>query len=170
MATHLISVSAKIFIDKAQSLLDTWYLWSGKGDTMVGPDNHPVPSPYFGVDCSGFVTLSYLRAGGSDIRHSWWTQRFWTDLPETISPRPGTLVLYSTKNTSDSPISHVMIYLGPTNPHGQVIGACHGDHTTTSIVQAMKQNARVIYQSNHLYRPGFRGYRQLPLMYEIPGS
>jgi cell wall-associated NlpC family hydrolase len=168
--TNLIPIPAKVFIEEAESLLDTWYLWGGKGHTMLGPNEKIVPSPYFGVDCSGFVALSYWSAGGSDIRYTWWTKRFWTDLPTIEIPKPGTLALYSAKNTPDSPISHVMIYLGSDHPRGQLIGACHGDHTTTSLDQARKQGAQVLYQANPLYRPGFRGYRQLPLAYEISGT
>lgn len=130
------------FLVAALSRVNAPYVWCGKG-----PD---------AFDCSGLVTWALREAGGPDLRATHDTHALWLALPPADAPLPGDLAFYGL-GPDPHAVSHVMV-LGPL---GVVFGAAGGDHTTVSLVEAMRRRARVRVEPTAMYRPGFRGYRSL---------
>lgn len=124
------------------------YLWGQKG-----PD---------AFDCSGFVTAGYFEVGLPDWRQTHSSANLWDELDDVPlvlgelqsfpQPKPGDLAFWG------DPVNHVMVHWGD----GRLIGACGGDHTTTTVELALKRNAKVRYRNGVNYRPTFRGYRVSP--------
>ena len=124
------------------------YIWGSKG-----PDS---------FDCSGYVTDGYFSVGLPDWRQTRSSADLF-DLLEDVQilvgetssipkPQPGDLCFWG------NPVNHVMVYWGD----GRVLGACGGDHTTTTLEEALKRNAKVRFRSGVNYRAAFRGYRTSP--------
>lgn len=129
------------FLAAAMSRIGMPYVWCAKGPHQF--------------DCSGLVTWALQQAGGPDLRAMHNTTKLWLELPATQHPEPGDLAFYTSSPEHD--VDHVMV-LGPL---GIVFGAAGGDHTTTSLVEALRRKARVRVEPCADYRPGFRGYRSL---------
>jgi cell wall-associated NlpC family hydrolase len=122
------------------------YLWGHKG-----PD---------AFDCSGLVTYSLWEAGGPDWRFTEGDcAHLWGRLEAYLPPEPvagvaevpvGMLAFYGPPHRAD----HVMV----SAPSGQVFGATGGGRQTVR----KEPGACVQYKPHLLYRPDFKGWRQLP--------
>lgn len=119
-----------------------YYLWGSKG-----PDN---------FDCSGLVTCGLLAMGLPDWRATHSSARLYSVLDDTMEPLPMDLAFYG----PPSGITHVMFVWGD----GRVYGACGGNSGTLTLQVAREQKAKVQFRHKVLYRPGFRGFRRIPLL------
>jgi cell wall-associated NlpC family hydrolase len=140
-------------------LANTPYLWAGKGTHMLRKDGIVVMSPYFGLDCSGFITFCTKKIGGPDLRWTYNTDTFWNRRPSVaeMDVQPGDYALYGGAQPDD--VEHVMLVLGKIDGKIAVIGASGGGHETTTLDKASQQDARVKVKTTHLYRTDFRGFR-----------
>lgn len=135
------------FITGYTSLYGVPYLWGGKDPEKDG-----------GLDCSGVVTYALVHADGPDLRQTHNAQRLFDELDflAALPQYSGDLVFYGRKGKVD----HVMIHIGS----GSVLGACDGNHTTTSVAIAKQQGASVKTRDHWRYRNGCMGFRRIPFL------
>lgn len=129
------------FLTRALNLIGTPFLWGGK--------------THQGIDSVGVVTLALWECGGPDWRVTRNCDALWRELDPVGDPLPGDLAFYGGRDEHD--VNHVMVTLSL----GMVFGACGGDETTLTHVEAMRIGARVRAREKVLYRPSFRGFRTL---------
>jgi cell wall-associated NlpC family hydrolase len=141
---------------EAQAARGTPYCWPDARNGYTGKGLHNPREPE-ALDCSGIVTCGLYNAthGRLDWRADYNAARLFLELKPTDVPRPGDLCFYG----GPGRITHVMTWVGD----GQVVGASGGNRDTLSVEIARRIGARVKYRKSHLYRPDFRGFRQLPV-------
>ncbi len=115
VAVPLQSLAA---VAAAKKFLGVPYVWGGASRK--------------GVDCSGLVMLAW-RAAGIPLEHSATAQ--WEESePVPLSHlRPGDLLFYHFAHDGNTPITHVVMYVG-SGPYGRA-----------TIIQAASQGTRVAY-------------------------
>lgn len=143
-----MTVKRTQFLVECFELLHTPYIYGGRSD--------------HGVDCWGFVSLSWSRSGGPD-RSTWWTDRAWAELSPIKGETglmPGDLAFYGGSKPDD--VEHVMV----VGPLLTVIGASGGDSTTKSLIEAFRRGAKVKAFPHYRegYRSDFRGFRRMPFL------
>lgn len=137
------------------------YLYDGKG--MPGRPgwngSATAREPYFGFDCSGFVTSCLAEIGGPDWRITKNAQMLFDSLPVESEPGVCSLCLYG---SSDDSIHHVMVIL---NTRGAVIGSHGGDRDCITEQRAAVSRAGVSLAARVRYRSDFRGFRRVPFLF-----
>ena len=95
-----------------------------------------------GYDCSGFV-LDCLRVAGIDLPDKTSQQLYETFLEKSYESKllPGSILFFG---KDDKHINHVAIAINER----VMISASGGDHTTTTLSEAIRRNAFVKVQSN----------------------
>lgn len=146
----------------AVELVQTPYLWGGKGEMVYAPKGAKI-APYFGLDCSGFITYSVYKLTGKDLRFTHNTDKMWQEWEEVSyeDVEPGDCAMYGGDTEND--VDHVMMVLCVIGDVIVVVGACSGDSKTIDRKIAKDQDARVKVRASHLYRRDFRGFRRCPI-------
>lgn len=112
-------------------------------------------------DCSGLVKAGIKFAGGPDLHRLGWNARNLYDRLKSVKDPAARQICLSFYGSETSEHLHVMTVTGD----GRVFGASGGDHTTTTLSEAMRVGARVRYRPAVRYRQpdDFLGYRLLEL-------
>jgi cell wall-associated NlpC family hydrolase len=157
-----MSPTRAAFLEWCHAQLGAPYRWGGKGAAVWTPRGLIVSDwadesglSILAYDCSGFVTTGLHDIGGPDWRAGKGADELANTLPRVDVPQPGDVVCYGPPGQT----THVMV----VTEGGRVIGACGGDHTTTTLEQAVKQAAKVKIRPSIDYRPDRKWVVSLPL-------